>query len=78
MTIFSDLTTTFEAAEQLHPDLMMPYSEKLSGELTDAERIEIMREGLRNTFRDRFPMADNHWPSPAASPDLQSSIQENA
>ena len=52
------LASTFEAAERTHPDLMEPYSVLLVEALTASDRVEIMRRGLRETIRDRLPMAE--------------------
>lgn len=59
---FKRLSQTFETAEKAHPDLMEPYSVRL-GEATDDahERMEIMRAGLRETFRRRYPMPEGFY-----------------
>lgn len=62
------LTATFEAAEKAHRDLMEPYSCRLADASAD-ERAEIMRAGLRETFRRRYPMpAGFAWPKAEAEP----------
>jgi hypothetical protein len=61
--VFSHLQSTFEHAERLHPDLMEPYTTRLGDAETEVEKIEIMRAGLRETFRRRYPMpAGSEWP----------------
>jgi hypothetical protein len=66
MTIpgWKNLVEIFEAAERLHPDLMEPYSSRLDGVLDATEAEAIMRAGLADTFRQRFPMPDYCWPKP--------------
>ena len=57
MNGFKHLSQTFEAAEKAHPDLMEPYSVLLGEAREDAaERMEIMRRGLRETIKRRMPM----------------------
>lgn len=64
MTGIQRLTSVFEQAERQHPDLMEPYSVRLAEAAAADERVEIMRAGLRETFRRRFPMPDACWPTP--------------
>lgn len=52
------LAETFEAAERAHPDLMERYSARLAEAATAGERVAIMRAGLRETIRQRFPMTE--------------------
>ena len=59
---FEPLKTTFAGAERRHPDLMEPYATRLGEADTDADRMEIMRTGLRETFRARYPMPEEFWP----------------
>jgi|GEM_PF-6070865 len=62
MTIGYGLTEQiFKEAERLHPDLMEPYSSRLADNLDAAERQHIMRQGLAETFRRRYPMPDQYW-----------------
>jgi hypothetical protein len=56
------LSHLFERAEREHPDLMEPYSARLAEAVTSIEKIEVMRAGLRETFRRRNPMPDEFWP----------------
>lgn len=57
MNGFDRISQTFEAAEKAHPDLMEPYSVLLAQATEDAaERMEIMRRGLRETIRRRMPL----------------------
>jgi len=58
----SHLEQTFADAERLHPDLMQPYSSRLAEAETAIDRVGIMRAGLREAFRRRYPMADELWP----------------
>jgi len=54
---FDHISQTFAAAEKAHPDLMEPYSVLLGEAREDAaERMEIMRRGLRETIRRRVPL----------------------
>ena len=64
MTGINHLRSTFEEAERLHPDLMEPHSTRLAEAQDASEAIAIMREGLRRTFRQRYPMPDDFWPEP--------------
>jgi hypothetical protein len=60
---FVHLQNTFTDAERLHPDLMEPYTTRLGDAETEAEKTEIMRGGLRETFRRRYPMPTGcEWP----------------
>jgi hypothetical protein len=62
------LTTLFEAAEKAHPDLMEPYSVRLAEAADAVERAAVMRAGLRETFRARWPMPEGFaWPEPATA-----------
>jgi len=65
MTTPTHLETTFSEAERLHQDLMEPYSARLSEVESSDARRSIMWAGLRETFRRRFPMADELWPKRA-------------
>lgn len=56
MNLSQHLTKTFENAEKWHPDLMEPYSTRLGEAIDSTEKTEIMRAGLRETFRRRYPM----------------------
>jgi hypothetical protein len=49
------ITSTFEEAERSHPDLMEPYSTRLGEAETNEEKLEIMRAGLRETIKARWP-----------------------
>jgi hypothetical protein len=61
------LTTTFEMAEKAHPDLMEPYSVRLAEAESADDRAAVMRAGLRETFRARWPMPEGFaWPSEQA------------
>lgn len=65
-TKLSHLEQTFAEAERLHPDLMEPYACRLSDAEGSDERRAIMRMGLRETFRQRYPMpAGCAWPGEA-------------
>lgn len=60
------LAELFESAERAHPDLMERYGNRLADAETTAERAEIMRAGLRETFRQRYPMPKGvEWPKAA-------------
>jgi hypothetical protein len=50
------LAQTFAAAERSHPDLMEPYSVLLAEAEDATARVAIMRRGLRETIRQRFPL----------------------
>lgn len=65
MTKPTHLAVTFAEAERCHPDLMEPYSGLLAEASTSDERRNVMEAGLRETFRGRFPMADERWPKAA-------------
>jgi hypothetical protein len=66
MTPTDPLTQLFETAEREHPDLMEPHSARLAEASTVSERVEVMRAGLRETFRRRYPMPDEFWPKAKA------------
>lgn len=66
----SSLAILFREAERLHPDLMEPYSLQLADAFTAFAKTEIMREGLRETFRNRYPMSEEQWPTPTPAPTL--------
>jgi hypothetical protein len=51
----SHLTATFNSACASHPDLMEPYLIALSAAEPD-EEVSIMRRGLRETIKQRFPL----------------------
>jgi hypothetical protein len=55
------LRGTFEGAEKRHPDLMERYSGRLAEADSVDEKIEIMRAGLRETFRTRYPMPEGFY-----------------
>jgi hypothetical protein len=62
------LTQVFEEAERLHPELMERYSILLVQAFDDAaERKAIMRRGLRETFRLRYPMPEGFYDGEAAA-----------
>lgn len=68
---YKHLCETFELAEKTHPDLMEPYSNRVAEAASAAERMEIMVSGLRETIRQRYPMAAGRWPGlpvPAVAP----------
>jgi hypothetical protein len=65
------LTVTFGLAERAHPDLMEPYSCRLAEAADAVERAEIMRAGLRETFRARWPMPEAFWPGPQLPREVQ-------
>lgn len=68
ITGFKHLSHTFEEAERSHRDLMEPYSIMLVQATDDAsERMEIMRAGLRQTFRRRYPMPDGFYDGKAVA-----------
>jgi hypothetical protein len=52
--ILAHLEETFAHAVDQRPDLMEPYLIRLGG-TTEGERKVIMREGLRETFKLRYP-----------------------
>jgi hypothetical protein len=52
--ILAHLEQTFAHAVDQRPDLMEPYLIRLEG-ATEAERKDIMREALRETFKLRYP-----------------------
>lgn len=58
---YDHLCETFSNAERHHSDLMEPYSTLLSEATDDADRTAIMRRGLFETFRRRYPMEDRLW-----------------
>lgn len=69
MNGFDHLSQTFEAAEKAHPDLMEPYTVLLSQATENAaERMEIMRRGLRETIRRRYPLHDAVVPAAPTVP----------
>jgi hypothetical protein len=47
---------TFDACARMWPDLMEPYANRLLDELQPEERQQIMRQGLRETIKKRFPL----------------------
>lgn len=68
MNGFKHLSQTFEAAERDHRELMEPYSIMLAQASDNAaERMEIMRMGLRETFRRREPMPDGFYKGKAVA-----------
>lgn len=58
---YDHLCATFAHAERLHPDLMEPYSTRLGDAADASERTAIMRAGLRETFRRRYPMPEGFY-----------------
>lgn len=64
------LAQTFAAAERAFPDLMERYSSRLGEATTATERVAIMRAGLRETIRDRYPMPEAREVA-AVEPDRQ-------
>jgi hypothetical protein len=52
---FMHLSASFEAANKEFPDFMERYVTQLAGAADRAEETAIMRLGLRETFRSRFP-----------------------
>lgn len=56
MIHFQSLTDLFEQNERQFTDLMEPYSTRLGGTLDAAERVAIMRAGLRETICRRYPL----------------------
>lgn len=67
MTGIQHLAATFTAAEREHPDLMEPYAARLAEAETSQERMHAMWAGLRETFRQRYPMAAERWPKREAA-----------
>lgn len=55
------ITKTFELAERSFPDLMEPHSSRLADAESADVRLGVMRCGLRETFRRRYPMPDEFW-----------------
>jgi hypothetical protein len=55
---YKHLCDTFAEAERTHPDLMEPYSIRLGDARTADERTAVMRAGLRETIRMRFPLPE--------------------
>lgn len=49
------LADTFARASRYHQDLMEPYAIALCECISDADRMEVMRDGLRSTFALRYP-----------------------
>jgi hypothetical protein len=68
------LTETFAAAEREFPDLMERYSSRLAEAETADERVAIMRAGLRETIRARYPMAEAREVV-AVEPDRQGALE---
>lgn len=54
---FAHLSATFEAAERAFPEIMEPHSVRLADAVDRADKIAIMRRGLRSTLDQRFPRA---------------------
>lgn len=53
------LRQTFDRACFAHPDLMEPYMVRLES-APELEHKEIMRSGLRETIKQRYPATPNH------------------
>lgn len=62
---FKHLRQTFAAACADHPDLMEPYIIRLDDDAPRAEQMRLMQQGLRETFRRRYP-SKALWPAEAA------------
>jgi hypothetical protein len=57
----------FRNAERLHRDLMEPWSNRVAVAEDPHERLSIMRQGLAATFRQRYPMPEECWPTDPVS-----------
>lgn len=55
---YDHLCETFAQTERTFPDLMEPYAIRLGDAETADERMLIMQAGLRETFKQREPMAE--------------------
>lgn len=53
--VFLHLKGTFDAAARAHPDVLEPYITILVETDDLTEQQKIMRDGLRSTFKQRFP-----------------------
>lgn len=56
--MLAHITGTFEVAEKAHHDLMEPYSTLLGEAQDPAEKLSIMRRGLRETIAKRYPLPE--------------------
>lgn len=54
--IHAHLTETFLLVAKQFPDLLEPYQILLGDAANDADRVEIMRRGLRETIAMRYPL----------------------
>jgi hypothetical protein len=72
MTIpgYDKCAAIFADAEKLHPDLMEPYATLLAGAQDAAERMKVMRDGLGDTFRRRYPMPEQYWSTPCTAEEI--------
>lgn len=52
------LVQTFNTACKWHPDLMEPYMIQLAEAIGEERQMEVMRQGLRSTFNERYPAAN--------------------
>lgn len=50
------LAETFSLAAKQFPDLLEPYQILLGDATEDADQVEIMRRGLRETIGKRYPL----------------------
>jgi hypothetical protein len=63
---FAHLRDTFDAAAKAFPDIMEPYVLRLDG-LTDQNEItNVMRQGMRETIKQRYPLREGTALEPAA------------
>lgn len=60
---FAHLTATFDEAARAFPGLLERYVIMLADASEDGEKIDIMRRGLRETIKARYPQ---HQPAGAA------------
>jgi len=70
--IKAHLSETFSIAAKQFPALLEPYEILLADAHDDAARVEIMRRGLRETIKERYPM---HPPSAPETPALNALIK---
>lgn len=56
--IYAHLSETFTLVGKQFPSLLEPYEILLADAHDDAARVEIMRRGLRETIRQRYPLHD--------------------
>jgi hypothetical protein len=54
--VLQHLAETFTLVGKQFPALLEPYEILLADAHDDADRVEIMRRGLRETIRQRYPM----------------------